>query len=240
MPLLSLVLNQLLLYIPCNTVHVFILACSCVRLWICSSPKSIRSKDDRDEKQALSCFWRSPAIFHYSLVSCAWYSGQAPQSPSVRKHSSTQRLAGVRMPERVRADGWNDTGHICAISSACSFWSALSQQPIFPAISLKMTCACPCTFIPHYLKTKSYLRWHFKTVFKWRCPWRWESIAFRPSVLTLCHIVVEAGGTVCHCLFQVAESPLSCLHLKVLFEAMLLIQSFSEDKQRHAGAGKPK
>lgn len=51
------------------------------------------------------------------------------------------------MPERARTDGWNDTGHICAISSTYSSCPTLSQQPIFSSSSLKMTRVYPSTFL---------------------------------------------------------------------------------------------
>lgn len=81
--------------------------------------------------------------------------------PGAGKHSSTQRMSGVRMPERAR------TGHICAISSASAFCSTLSQQPIFSTASLKMTRTSSWHLLNLII---SKLRGTLKAAFKLKCP----------------------------------------------------------------------
>lgn len=95
-----------------------------IRSWEADSPAS-------DERQVLSCPCRNSAIFHYQLVSRSRFSSISSISRvcGVGKHSSTPRMAEVRVPERAGANGWVDTGHICAISSTCPSCSTLSQQP---------------------------------------------------------------------------------------------------------------
>lgn len=81
-----------------------------------------------------------------------WPTSSISQVPGAAKHSSTQTMSGVRMPEKVRTDIFVQFPP--PLPSALLYRS----KTIFSTASLEMTRSSLFTFNPHYLKTT----WHFK------------------------------------------------------------------------------